>query len=145
MGIALTEALIALTVLASSLAATAAVTIQSIRHTREASARSAAVRIASSVAEDLRAFRCPDDSALQAVSGLSPDAACALHPSCCAMERKALAQFEARQSELTGSLPAGAVLRVEVVDPLDSAYRVTVVWAVLGASDTASLVLPVES
>ncbi len=131
-GFALLESLIAMTVLSASLAVAAAALIQTLQHVRRASERSAALRLATSLAEELRGLRRSDGQPLQAATG-DPASPCAEPPVDCrteALARQRLAEFASR---ITAALPAGAAGEVAVPDPARPEYVIVIAWP-----DTAS-------
>jgi type IV pilus assembly protein PilV len=128
-GYTLVEALVALVLLTSGLLAAAATVLQALRHERAASDRAAALRVASSLAEDLRAAPRPDGTALLAVTGLAPAEACAGHPPSCPAEAAAAAALEDAAAQARQALPQGADVSVEVPAAGRPSYRIEVRWA----------------
>ena len=144
-GFALLEALAAMVLLSAGLAAAAAMTAQTLRHGRDASLRVAALRLAESRAEDLRALRRPDGRALLAATGDDPALACAAAPATCAMEQAAALRLAAWRAELEAALPDGVLAAIEVADPSLAAYLIRIAWPQPGGSASASITLPVET
>ena len=95
---------------------------QSIQYERESSHRRAAIRLASSLAEALRAVD------RDAAASLPPDAPEILDWS----------------AEVEAVLPAGAVAGVEVDGGMPAEYTITIEWPVIGLG-VQRLVLPVTT
>lgn len=121
-GFTLIEVLVALALMLAGLAGAGLVLGRSIQQERESGSRRAAIRLASSMAEELRA--------------LDRDAAASLAPD----EPAILAWSIAARA----ALPVGAVARVEVDAGLPARYRITIEWPVAGLG-TQRLVLPVTT
>lgn len=144
-GFALAESLVALTLLSLGLASTVTALVQCLRHEREAATRTAALRLAASLGEELRAMRPPDGRALLSVTGVSPAIACAQRPDSCAAESAAAAVMETWRTELTLQAPAGALGSVDIPDPAVPVYRIGIIWPSAGAGAESVLHLIVEA
>lgn len=144
-GFALAESLVALTLLSLGLATTVAVLVQCLRHERESATRSATLRLAASLGEELRALQPPDGRALLSVTGVPPEVACAQRPASCAAESAAAAVLAAWQRALALQAPAGTTASVAVPDPAVPAYRVRIAWPAAGESAASVLQLVVEA
>lgn len=145
LGMALVEALVAMLLLSAGLAAAAAMLVQTIRSGREAAQRIAAVRLAETLAEDLRTLRRPDGQALGSVAGLDPAAACAGSLPSCPLEREAARRVDAWRREFADVLPAGAGARVEIANPAVPAYVIRIEWHSPADARGSTVVLPVET
>lgn len=144
-GFALAETLIALTLLSFGLTSSVALLLQALRHERESTTRTAALRLAASLGDELRALRRPDGRALLAVTGETSDIACAEPSAVCAAESSAAAALVAWREQLTTALPAGARGSVEVSDPAIPAYLIAMAWPSAGADVDSELRLMVET
>lgn len=144
-GFALAESLVALTLLSLGLASVVGVLVQCLRGEREAATRTAALRMAASLGEELRALRPPDGRALLAVTGVPASLACAGRADSCAAEAAAATVIAAWHAELAVQGPAGAHGAVEVADPDVPSYRIAVRWPATGAGDDVVLRLIVEA
>lgn len=144
-GFGLAETLVALTLLSLGLVSTVAILVQCLRHEREAATRSAALRLAATLGEELRAMRPPDGRALLSVTGVSPAIACAQRPDSCAAESAAAAVMETWRTGLLLEAPAGALGSVEVPDPAVPVYRIGIAWPSAGAGEESTLLLVVET
>jgi type IV pilus modification protein PilV len=143
-GYTLAEALVALLLLSAGLLAGAAVVLEALRQERAAAHRAAALRVAVSLAEELRAAPRPDGRALLSASGLSPAEACAAHPPSCAAEAAAADALEAAAGGAGRFLPEGAEVSVAVPVADQPSYRIEVVWPA-GESEPARLQLAVDT
>jgi Tfp pilus assembly protein PilV len=119
-GFTLVEALVALALMLAGLAGAGIVLGRSVQHERESGTRRTAIRLAGSLAEDLRALdRDPagslpaDDAALLAWS-----------------------------ESAAASLPVGGSARVEVAGGSPAGYRIVIEWPVAGIG-MQRIVLPV--
>lgn len=121
-GFTLTEALVALAIMLACLAGAGLVLGRSIQHERESGTRRAAIRLAGSLAEELRAL---DRDFVASVPADSP----------------ALAAWTA---SALASLPAGSAARVEITPGTPARYRITIEWAVAGLG-MQRVVLPVTT
>jgi Tfp pilus assembly protein PilV len=121
-GFTLVEALVALSLMLASLAGAGLVLGRSIQHERESGTRRAAIRLAGSLAEELRAL---DRDAFTSV----PADAVALQD---------------WTEAATASLPVGSTARVEVEAGIPARYRITIEWPVAGLG-LQRLVLPVTT
>lgn len=143
-GFSLPEALIAIVIMVAGLAGSASMLLQTVRQERESGNHRAAIRIASSMADQLRAIRRPDARPVMAVSGIDPDTACAGTPANCAAEHAAQELRIAWAAEAAHSLPQGATITVAVPDPLICAYLISIAWAATGGG-VERLDLPVST
>jgi Tfp pilus assembly protein PilV len=140
-GFSLPEALVALTLLSSSLATTALMLVQALHHEREAACRSAATRLAGTLAEQLRLLQRSDGRPLQAIAG---DATSCAVPVDCAVESDATRMLAAWQHEANTSLPEGSSARVELLTEAPPAYLIRIDWPDSGPSGRSALALAVE-
>jgi len=143
-GFTLTEALVALAILAAGLAGSAALLLQTVRLERESGSRRAALRIATSMADQLRAVRRPDGRAVLAITGVEPATACADHLPSCEAERAAERLRSAWTEEAAFALPQGAAASVGVPDALVPEYLISIDWPAVGGG-TERLQLPVTT
>lgn len=143
-GFTLTEALVALAILLASLVAAAALLLQTVRQERESGQRRAALRLATSMADHLRAVRRPDGRPALAISGVEPSAACADHPDCCAAELAAEQLLVDWTTDAVETLPQGATVAVTVPDPLLPDYLIAIEWPASGGG-ALRLELPVTT
>lgn len=121
-GFTLVEALVALTLMLAGLASAGIVLGRSIQYERESGTRRTAIRLAGSMAEELRALdREPADS-------IPADT-----PALAAWSEAAVA-----------SLPAGSTARVELAPGMPTEYRITIEWPVAGLG-LQRIVLPVTT
>lgn len=116
------EVLVALALMLAGLAGAGIVLGQSIQYERESGTRRAAIRLAGSLAEELRALD-RDASASIAVDA----------PAIRAWRTAALA-----------ALPTGSIAQVEIEIALPARYRITLEWPVSGLG-MQRLVLPVTT
>lgn len=110
-GFTIVEAVVALGLMLAGIAGASLLLLQSVRYERETALRRAAIRLASSLAEELRALRAPEGVPLPA-------------------DAPAIAAWHAA---LASSLPQGVVGRVEAVAAMPPRYRITIDWPVSGA------------
>ena len=121
-GFTLVETLVALALMLAGLAGAGIVLGQSIQYERDSSHRRAAIRLASSLAETLRAVN------RDAAASLPHDAP----------------EILAWSTEVESVLPAGANASVEVGGGIPAAYTITIEWPVAGFG-VQRLVLPVTT
>ena len=121
-GFTLVEALVALALMLAGIAGAGIVLGQSIQYERESSNRRAALRLASSLAEELRAL---DRDALASLPADAP----------------ALLAWSAAAA---ATLPAGSAARVELDAATPGRYLVRIEWPVAGVG-LQRLVLPVTT
>jgi prepilin-type N-terminal cleavage/methylation domain-containing protein len=140
-GFSLPETLVALTLLSSSLAATAFMLVQALRHEREAACRSTATRLASTLAEQLHLLQRSDGRPLQSVASDAASCAVAID---CVVESDAALMLAAWQQEATSSLPEGSSARVELLSAAPPAYLIRIDWPDSGPSGRSALALAVE-
>jgi prepilin-type N-terminal cleavage/methylation domain-containing protein len=140
-GFSLPETLVALTLLSSSLATTALMLVQALHHEREATCRSTATRLASTLAEQLRLLQRSDGRPLQSVAG---DAASCVVAVDCAVESDATRMLAAWQHEATASLPEGSSARIELLTAAPPAYLIRIDWPDSGPSGRSALALAIE-
>ena len=121
-GFTLVEALVALSLMLTCLAGAGIVLGRSIQHERESGTRRAAIRLAGSLADELRSLdREPADSV--------PEDAPAVR---------------AWTASAAAILPAGSATRVEQLPGEPSQYRITIEWPVAGHG-LQRIVLPVTT
>lgn len=121
-GFTLVEALIALSLMLACLAGAGIVLGRSIQHERESGTRRTAIRLAGSLAEELRSL------------DRNPSASIAVDdPALLAWSEAAIA-----------SLPAGSATRIEPAAGIPDRYRITIEWPVAGLG-TQRIVLPVTT
>jgi Tfp pilus assembly protein PilV len=142
-GFSLPEALVALTLLSSSLATTALMLVQAVRHEREAACRAAAVRLAGSLAEQLRLLRRSDGQPLQAIADASEPASC-LAAADCAVESDAADVLAAWRNEVAASLPADSNARVSVLGQAPASYLIQIDWPDVAGPEPSALRLAIE-
>jgi prepilin-type N-terminal cleavage/methylation domain-containing protein len=121
-GFTLIEALVALSLMLMGLAGTGLALGRSLQHERESGSRRAALRLAASMADELRA--------------LDRDAFASLEPDSPA--------FSAWTTLVAAALPAGASARVERDGESPEGYLIHVEWPVAGVG-MQRLVLPVTT
>jgi prepilin-type N-terminal cleavage/methylation domain-containing protein len=109
-GFTLVEAMVALALMLAGIAGAAMLLLQSVQYERESATRRNAIRLAGSLAEELRARRPADGRPL------APDADLILGWSATARAQ----------------LPAAAVTRVEVLASEPAAYQITIEWPASG-------------
>ncbi len=121
-GFTLIEVLVALALMLAGLAGAGIVLGQSIQHERDSSHRRAAIRFASSLAEELRALDRDSSTSLP-------------------RDAQEILDWSA---EVEAVLPAGAVASVVVDDGMPAAYLISIEWPVAGLG-VQRLVLPVTT
>jgi prepilin-type N-terminal cleavage/methylation domain-containing protein len=121
-GFTLIEVLIALALMLAGLAGAGIVLLQSVQYERESSHRRSAIRLAGSLAEELRALNRSDGLAL------APDAPAIL----------------AWSATVAAVLPAGSSARVEANESIPVNYLISIEWPVAGVG-MQKLVLPVTT
>ena len=131
-GFTLIEALVAIAIMVAGLAGSVALLLQTVTQERESGCRRAALRIAASMAEQLRAVRRPDGRAVLAITGADAAEACAGHPASCESERNAGLFRSAWSIEAAAALPQGAAAGVAVPDPSVPEYLISIDWPGVG-------------
>jgi len=121
-GFTLVEALVALVLMLAGLAGAGIVLLQSVQYERESSHRRAAIRLAGSLAEELRALNRNDGVAL-------------------ATDAPAIVAWSAT---VAAALPAGSIARVEADESIPVNYVISIQWPVAGVG-IQRLVLPVTT
>jgi prepilin-type N-terminal cleavage/methylation domain-containing protein len=121
-GFTLVEALVALALMLVGLAGAGIVLGRSIQHERESGTRRMAIRLAGSLAEELRAL---DREPAKSISADAP-------------------ALRAWTESAVASLPAGSITRVEVAPGVPAQYRITIEWPVAGIG-MQRVVLPVTT
>jgi len=121
-GFTLVEVLVALALMLAGLAGAGIVLGRSIQQERDSGSRRAAIRLAGSLADELRAL--DRDSA----SSLAPDATA----------------IQAWSAAARAALPAGSGATVESEAGVPARYRITIEWPVAGLG-MQRLVLPVTT
>ena len=147
-GFTLLEVLIALCVLAAGMLGVGMMLLESIRASRSALHRGAAVALAADLGERIRANRAAGSAyalGLGAVAG-TPASRCAIGDACDPLEVAERDLYQWQQAVLA-ALPA-AVTRVQVA-PISglpaSTFAITVRWAQPGDAHAATLVLTVQA
>jgi len=121
-GFTLIEVLVALALLLAGLAGAGIVLGQSIQYERESGSRRAAIRLAASLADELRALdRDPTTS-------LSTDAPA----------------IRAWTAAAESALPAGGIAKIEIDESTPARYLIRIEWPVAGVG-TQHFVLPVTT
>lgn len=143
-GFTLPEALVAIAIMVTGLAGSAAMLLKTVVQERESGSRRAAIRIAASLAEQLRAIRRPDGRPVLAITGVEPGTACAGQASSCAPEYAAEQLRAIWEAEAAFVLPRGATVGVDVPDPLLPEYLISINWPAVGGG-TEQLRLPVTT
>ena len=121
-GFTLVEVLIALAIMLAGLAGAGIVLLQSVQYERESSHRRAAIRLAGSLAEELRALNRADGVAF------TVDAPAIL----------------AWSATVAATLPSGSTASVEAGESIPVSYLIYIEWPVAGVV-TQRLVLPVTT
>lgn len=121
-GFTLVEVLVALALMLAGLAGAGIVLLQSVQYERESSHRRAAIRLAGSLAEELRALNRSDGVAL-------------------ADNAPAIVAWSATVSAV---LPTGSVARIEADESIPVNYVISIEWPVAGVG-IQRLVLPVTT
>jgi prepilin-type N-terminal cleavage/methylation domain-containing protein len=121
-GFTLVEALVALTLMLAGLAGAGIVLGRSIQYERESGTRRTAIRLAGSLAEELRAL---DRELAQSIPADTP-------------------ALRAWTASAIASLPAGSIARVELAPGVPAQYRITIEWQVAGIG-VQRVVLPVTT
>lgn len=121
-GFTMIEALVALALMLAGLAGAGIVLLQSVQYERESSHRRAAIRLAGSLAEELRALDRRDGIALTA-------------------DTPAIIAWSAT---IVATLPAGSIGRVEADESIPVNYLISIEWPVAGVG-VQRLVLPVTT
>lgn len=121
-GFTLVEALVALALMLAGLAGAGIVLGRSIQYERESGTRRAVIRLAGSLAEELRAL---DRELAESIPADAP----------------ALREWTATA---VASLPAGSTARVELAPGVPAQYRITIEWPVAGLG-MQRVVLPVTT
>jgi prepilin-type N-terminal cleavage/methylation domain-containing protein len=121
-GFTMIEVLVALALMLAGLAGAGIVLGQSIQYERESGSRRAAIRLAGSLAEELRALD------RDASTSIAPDAP----------------EIRTWTTSVLAVLPAGSVARVDVEVAVPARYRITIEWPVTGLG-MQRLVLPVTT
>lgn len=143
-GFTLIEALVAVVIMIAGLASSAMILLQTVRQEGESASRRAALRVAASMADQLRALRRPDGHAVLAITGISPIVACADHPPSCETELAAERVRISWLADAAYSLPLGAAAEVSVPDPALPEYLVSIGWPAIGGG-REQLRLPVTT
>lgn len=131
-GFTLTEALVAIAIMVTGLAGSAAFLLQTVRQERESGSRRAALRVAASMADQLRALRRPDGHAVLAISGIGAVVGCADHPPSCETELAAERMRISWLADAVSSLPQGSAAGVSVPNPLLPEYLISIDWPAVG-------------
>lgn len=109
-GFTLIEAMVALGILLAGIAGSSVMLLRSVQHERESATRRTAIRLAGSLAEELRVLQPPAGASLPA-------------------DAPALSAWRAAAMS---ALPDGAEARVEPAGTAPPMYRVTIAWPVAG-------------
>jgi prepilin-type N-terminal cleavage/methylation domain-containing protein len=121
-GFTLVEALVALSLLLAGLAGAGIVLGRSIQHERESGTRRTAIRLAGSLADELRSL---DRELMESLPADAPE-------------------LTAWTQAAVASLPAGSAARVEQAAGEPAQYRITIEWPVAGLG-LQRIVLPVTT
>lgn len=121
-GFTLIEALVGLAIMLVGLAGAGLVLLQSVQYERESSNRRAAIRLAGSLADELRALNRNDGMPLAA-------------------DAPAIVAWTAA---VQAALPTGSLARVETGDSIPVSYTISIAWPVAGVG-MQRLVLPVTT
>ena len=121
-GFTLVEALVALSLMLAGLAGAGIVLGRSIQHERESGTRRTAIRLAGSLADELRSL---DRDLMELIPADSP-------------------ALLAWTETAVASLPAGSAARVEQAAGEPAQYRITIEWPVAGLG-LQRIVLPVTT
>ena len=121
-GFTLVEALVALALMLVGLAGAGIVLGRSIQYERESGTRRMAIRLAGSLAEELRAL---DREPAESIPADAP-------------------ALRAWTESAVASLPAGSAARVELAPGMPAQYRITIEWPVAGIG-MQRVVLPVTT
>ena len=143
-GFTLIEALVALAVMLLGIGGSAALLLQTVRQERESGERRAAIRLAASMADQLRALRRPDGHAVLAITGVDPAGACADDAASCSAEQEAVRLLAEWTADVSSSLPQDVSATVGVPDPLIPEYLISIAWPAAGGG-TQLLELPVAT
>lgn len=109
-GFTLIEVMVALGILLAGIVGSSVLLLQSVQHERESATRRTAIRLAGSLAEELRVLQPPDGALLPA------DAPALL----------------AWRAAAVSSLPDGASAGVEPAGTVPPRYRIAIAWPVAG-------------
>ena len=131
-GFTLVEALVAIAIMVAGLAGSAALLLQTVRQERESGTRRTALRIATSLADQLRAVRRPDGRAVLAITGIDAAEACADQPATCASERAAEQLRSVWLTDAAAELPHGASASVAAPNPGVAEYLIAIDWPAIG-------------
>jgi type IV pilus modification protein PilV len=131
-GFTLVEALVAIAIMVVGIGGSAALLLQTIRQERESGSRRTALRIANSMADQLRAVRRPDGRAVLAITGMAADEACVDQPASCESERAAERLRVNWTAEAGAALPQGASASVAVPDSRFPEYLISIDWPAAG-------------
>ncbi len=131
-GFTLVEALVAIVIMIAGIGGSAALLLKSITQERDSGSRRTALRLANSMADQLRAVRRPDGRAVIAITGMMAAEACADQPVSCESERAAERLRDTWIAEAGSALPQGASAYVDAPDPLVPAYLVSIDWPAVG-------------
>lgn len=121
-GFTLIEALVGLAIMLAGLAGAGLVLLQSVQYERESTNRRAAIRLAGSLADELRALNRSDGMPL-------------------AVDAPAIAAWTAA---VHAALPFGSLARVEAGNSIPVIYTISIEWPVAGVG-MQRLVLPVTT
>ncbi len=131
-GFTLVEALVAIAIMIVGIGGAAAFLLQTIRQERESASRRTALRIANSMADQLRAVRRPDGRAVLAITGMGAAEACLEQPASCESEHAAERLRSAWIAEAASALPQGASASVVVPDSRIPEYLISIDWPAAG-------------
>lgn len=131
-GFTLIEALVAIAIMVVGIGGSAALLLQTIRQERESASRRTALRIANSMADQLRTVRRPDGRAVLAITGITAADACVNQPGSCESERAAERLLVAWIAEARSALPQGALASVAVPDAQVAEYLISIDWPAAG-------------
>jgi type IV pilus assembly protein PilV len=147
-GFTLLEVLIALCVLAAGMLGVGMMLLESVRASRSALHRTAAVALAADLGERIRANRAAGDAyklGLGAMAG-APASECAVSDACDPTEVAALDLYLWQQAVLAALPAAVTSVQVAPVSGLPaSTFAISVRWAQPGDAEAATLVLRVQA
>ncbi len=122
------DALVTMAIATAGICGSALVLMQAHQRSREAGIEYEALRLAQTVAEELRTLRRPDGLPLGAATGTDPVLACSAAPASCAVEQQAAQALARWQARVSTQLPLGSSLQLELPDSTVSDYHLHLSW-----------------